>query len=236
MSIVLDIILVVIFALFVFTSIKKGFVLSLLEFVAVIMAFVLSYSISPAVAQAAYDGFVEEKIVESVEAQIDENFSLAETAEQTEVLLDAIPDFMVSYAESTGVSIDDVKEKIASEKFSSENIATELVEKVAQPIVVGALTAVFFLIISVALIFILKIAAQLISKVFKLPLLNTVNKALGGILGGLKGFVVVIFICSILTIFFSSGDNEIADAVKDSMVINTLDEINPFIKSLKDIF
>ena len=236
MFLVIDIILVAVFALFVYTAMKKGFMLSLLEFLAVIISFVLAYSLSPVVAEAAYDGFVEKQLVESVEDKIDENFSLEETGEQAEQLLDAIPDYMVAFAESFGISVNDIKHDLAKEDLSNENLATELVENIAQPIAIGALTVVSFLILAVVLQIILKVLARLISGVFKLPVIGSANKILGAILGACKGIVVVIFICTVLTVVFSSGDNEIADAVNDSLVINALDEINPFIKSLKDSF
>lgn len=236
MFLVIDIILVAVFALFVYTAMKKGFMLSLLEFLAVIISFVLAYSLSPVVAEAAYDGFVEKQLVESVEDKIDENFSLEETGEQAEQLLDAIPDYMVIFAESFGISVNDIKRDLAKEDLSNENLATELVENIAQPIAIGALTVVSFLILAVVLQIILKVLARLISGVFKLPVIGSANKILGAILGACKGIVVVIFICTVLTVVFSSGDNEIADAVNDSLVINALDEINPFIKSLKDSF
>lgn len=236
MFLVIDIILVAVFALFVYTAMKKGFMLSLLEFLAVIISFVLAYSLSPVVAEAAYDGFVEKQLVESVEEKIDENFSLEETGEQAEQLLDAIPDYMVIFAESFGISVNDIKHDLVKEDLSNENLATELVENIAQPIAIGALTVVSFLILAVVLQIILKVLARLISGVFKLPVIGSANKILGAILGACKGIVVVIFICTVLTVVFSSGDNEIADAVNDSLVINALDEINPFIKSLKDSF
>ena len=236
MFIVLDIILVAVFALFVFTAMKKGFVLSLLEFLAVILSFVLAFSLSPVLAQAAYDGFVEEKLVESVESEIDENFSLEGANEQAEVLLDAIPDYMVSFAESFGVSVSDIKRDIADENFSNQNIAIGLVDKIAQPIATGALTVVCFMVIAAVLLFILKIAARMIAKIFKLPIINTANKLLGGILGAFKGIAVVIFICTILTALFSAGDNEIAKAVNDSLIINALEEVNPFYNSLQEKF
>ncbi len=236
MSIILDVVLVVIFAAFIFAAAKKGFMLSLLELIAVVVALALAYQFSPVVAQAAYDGVVEDSLIETVEGQIDETFNAASSAVQAEVILEAMPDFMVSFASSVGVEFEQIKAQISSEKFSSENIATELVQKVAQPIVVGALTIVFFLLLACLLLFVLKIVAQLLAKVFKLPLVKTVNKALGGVLGACKGVVVVVFICTVLQVLFSAGDNEIAKAVNESYVVGLLDNVNPFIKSLKDIF
>lgn len=236
MSLAIDIILVVIFASFVLTAVKKGFILSLLEFAAVILALVLAYNFSPKVAETAYDGFVKEATIKTIETQIEENVSLQETSTQAQLLLESIPDYMVSVADFMGVSVDDIKQSVASSKLTSENIATELVEKIAQPIIIGALTALSFVVLAIVLLFVLKFLAQIIAKIFKIPVIKTVNKLLGGILGACKGFAVVLFICTILTVFFSSGDNELATAVNDSVVVNLIDNVNPLVNSLKEIF
>ena len=236
MSLAIDIILVVIFASFVLTAVKKGFILSLLEFAAVILALVLAYNFSPKVAETAYDGFVKEATIKTIETQIEENVSLQETSTQAQLLLESIPDYMVSVADFMGVSVDDIKQSVASLKLTSENIATELVEKIAQPIIIGALTALSFVVLAIVLLFVLKFLAQIIAKIFKIPVIKTVNNLLGGILGACKGFAVVLFICTILTVFFASGDNELAAAVNDSVVVNLIDNVNPLVNSLKEIF
>lgn len=235
MSLVLDIILVVIFAAFVLTAAKKGFVKTLLELVASILALVLAYQLSPLVAQGAYEGVVKESLVTSIEEQLDENFNTSTAAKKAEVTLDALPDFVVSLAASAGVEISDIKSKISSEKFSSENIATELVEKVAEPIVVGALTIVFFMILAILLLFALKFLAHIISKLFDVPLIGTANKLLGALLGTCKGVIVIVFLCTVLEFIFANGEGEMATAVNESTVIGLLDNINPFINNLKEM-
>ena len=114
MNIILDVILIAIFAAIVFAAVKKGFMLSLLELVAVIAALVLAFQLSPVVSQAAYDGIVEKSLIETVETQIDETLSLSETGTQAEVILNAIPGFMVDFASSAGIEVKEIKAKISS--------------------------------------------------------------------------------------------------------------------------
>lgn len=235
MSLILDIILIAILVVFIVTAVKKGFVLSLLEFVAIIAAFALAFSFSPVVAQGVYDGVVEEAMVQSIEEQIDKNIDASNIAETAELTLSVLPDFIVTLVSAAGVNVDEIKETISTANLNSGNIANELVEKVAQPIVVGILTAIFFIILAVLLCFVLKIVAKFISKLFDLPLIGNVNKTLGGIIGALKGVVVLVFICTILNLVFSNGDGELSNAVNQSFVINILDYVNPFINSLKEI-
>lgn len=236
MSIILDVILLTVLVAFIFTAAKKGFMRSLLELIAVIVALVMAYQFSPVVAQAAYDNLVEESLIETVETQLDENFNISSSTEKAEIVLESIPSFMTSFASSMGIELEEVKTKITSETFSAENLATELVTKIAQPIVVAALTALFFLLLSAILMFALKWVAGLLSMLFKIPLLGTVNKILGGVLGACKGVMVIIFISTLLKLIFASGESEISTMVNSSYVIGLLDNINPFVESLTEIF
>lgn len=236
MSIILDVILLAVLAAFIFTAAKKGFMSTLLELLAVIVALVLAYQLSPVVAQATYDGIVEKKIIEEVQTKIDETVDISATAQQTKVIVEAIPEFMVKYAASVGVDTDEIKSKISEEKITSENLATDLTRRIAQPIVVGALSIVFFFILSTALLFALRWLAQLLTKLFKIPLVKNVNQILGGVLGACKGIMVIIFISTMLELIFSGADGVVAKAVDDSFVVGLLDNINPFVKSLKEIF
>lgn len=234
MSIILDIVLVAIFAAYVFFAAKKGFVRTLLELVAVVAAIFLSFQISPVVSQTVYDGFVEKQIVTALEEQISENVDALSVSEKANAVLDSIPDFAVSLASSAGVEISTIKEQISSQKFDSQNLAQSLVDKIAEPIVVGALTIIIFILLAVVLMVVLKIAAKYISKLFDIPLVKSVNRSLGGVLGAIKGVLVVIVICTALRFIFGGGDGELSVAVNDSFVVGLLDEINPLIDSLKE--
>lgn len=233
MSIILDVILIAIFAAYVITAAKKGFVRTLLELVAVVAAIFLSFQISPVISQTVYDGFVEKEIVATLEEQISENVDALSVTEKANAVLDSIPDFAVSLASSAGVEISTIKEQISSQKFDSQNLAQSLVDKIAEPIVGGALTIIIFILLAVVLMIALKFVAKLISKLFDIPLVKSVNKSLGGVLGAIKGALVVVVICTALRFIFGGGDGELSVAVNDSFVVGLLDEINPLIDSLK---
>lgn len=233
MSIILDVILIAVFAAYVITAAKKGFVRTLLELVAVVAAIFLSFQISPVVSQTVYDGFVEKEIVNALEEQINENVDALSVTETANAVLDSIPDFAVSLASSAGVEISTIKDQIASQKIDSQNLAQSLVDKIAEPIVVGALTIIIFILLAVVLMIVLKFVAKLISKLFNIPLVKSVNKSLGGVLGAIKGALVVVVICTALRFIFGGGDGELSVAVNDSFVVGLLDEINPLIDSLK---
>ncbi len=235
MSIILDVILIAVFAAYVIFAAKKGFIRSLLELVAAVLSLFLAFQLSPVCAQGVYDGFVEEAMVESLSEQIDENFDTMSVAEQTNAVIDAMPDFAVSLASSAGVDVDSIKAQITTEKFDSSNIAQSLVDNIAEPIVIGALTILLFILLATLLLFGLKIVAILISKMFEDSVVGSMNTALGAGLGAIKGAIVLVFVCTVLRLAFSNGDGELSLAVNDSFVVGLLDYVNPFVESLKEL-
>lgn len=234
MSIILDIILVSIFVSYVFFAAKKGFVRTLLELVAVVAAIFLSFQISPVISQTVYDGFVEKEIVTALEEHITENVDALSVTEKANAVLDSIPDFAVSLASSAGVEISTIKDQISSQKIDSQNLAQSLVDKIAEPIVVGALKIIIFILLAAVLMIVLKIAAKYISKLFNIPVVKSLNKSLGGVLGAIKGALVLLVICTGLRFIFGGGDGELSVAVNDSFVVGLLDQINPLVDSLKE--
>lgn len=230
MFLIIDIVLAAIFALIVFFAIKKGFIKALLDFVAVILAFVLAFSLSAPVAEILYDSFVEDMIVSSVEVQTDgKNFDASKAAQEVKTALEELPETVVSLAKAAGVDFDEIIKDIDFNKVSSEDTVNKLVKKIAEPIAVKILTAVSFLLLAVIFLILLKVLAVLISKVAKLPLIGGADKILGGILGALKGVLLLGLICTLLNGFFSSGDSEFSKMVNDSVIIGLFEDFtSPF--------
>lgn len=228
MSIALDIILIAVFLLIVNAAAKKGFVKSLLELVAVLAAFFLAVQISPVLSQKVYDSLLEEKIISAIAEKVNET----DFAEKTESFVSEMPEFIISASEAVGIDPQEVLGAITPQNGSKEAFVSEITEKIAEPFVTGALTALFF-ILSVCLLFALfKYFAQLISKAFKLPLVGTANKALGGALGAVKGVFVIIIAAAVLKLAAAALGGTFAEAVSDSRVVGAVESVVPFIKSL----
>ena len=229
---IIDIILLAVFAVIVFIAAKKGFAKSLLEFAAVIAAVFLAYQFSPAVSSAVYDSVVEKSLVSTVQEQLENGeVTGSAIAQQAVNIIDDLPDTVVSIAESVGVDVAAVRDGLDFGSVSEENAAQTIVEKVAQPVVVPAITAIAFILLAVLLIVLLRVAASLISKVFELPVVGTLNTGLGIALGALKGFIVVLFLCAVLGMLFSGSDTKIGEAVSGSFFVNLFKD---FVSPLKD--
>lgn len=232
MSLILDIILIAIFCLIVFGAAKKGLVKSLLELASFVLAVVLSFQLSPFVAEKAYGAFLEEQITTSIEEQTKEKTNV----DKIDLTVIAVPEFVVKIAEAAGVDTDKIKKQVTSYDLSSENMAEELEENVVKPVATGALTVISFIVLFILLSILFGILTELIAKVFKLPLIKSANRLLGALFGVGKGLLLIILLASVFEFLFANGNGEMAEAVNSSKVMGLLENINPFISSLKELF
>ena len=83
-----------------------------------------------------------------------------------------------------------------------------------------------FAAVYILLMIVFAIIIGAINTAFKLPVLNRLNKALGAILGALKGVtvVVVISIVAVLTASFAP-ESELGEAVLNSVLLNKIFDI-----------
>lgn len=220
---VLDFVLLFIFILFVIIGAKKGFAKSLLEVAAVILALVLAYCLSTPIATGIYDTFIEKNVVSSIQEEIkDGNISVQETLNEFDEKVAEIPDFVLSLAKTVGINLDTVREGVKNFASSTSDNVPSLVEKIIEPAVVTVISAIAFLVLAVVLVIVLRIIAGLLSKVFELPVVGKVNTALGGVLGAVKGLLIVVLISAVAVALFSGSDGTMGEIVNDTFIIKLL--------------
>ena len=231
MSYIIDIVLLAVFILIVVLAAKKGFAKTLLDFVAMILAVVLAYSFAPMVSEFVYDNIVKDKIIESVEKQLDgKELDAVGTAESVKNIINELPEPVVRISNSLGIDVEKISNKIDLDKISQDVTVEGLTEKVAKPIILPALNLLSFALLAVLLMIILKFIASLLSKVFKLPLVGAVNTTLGGVFGALKGAIIVAIAVVTLKSLFGGMDNTIGQMVDSSIAVK---EISNLLISLK---
>ncbi len=200
MSIILDLIVLAIVALFAFLSAKKGFVRTLIEIVGFVLVILFANSVSPMLSNATYDKLIEPAIIESVQnINIEENANLI-----TQVNL---PDF-VSKILGEGIDLQafqaTVQENINNGVESAVSSASQAVIK---PVVTGVITIIYALIIIVVLLIVVSFLATLINKLFSFSLIGKANKILGAVLGVIKGIIISAVFCSVVSLIVSLTPN-----------------------------
>lgn len=221
MWIILDVIVVAVMAYFIWSSAKKGFAKTVLELVAIFVAYFLASTFSGMIAGWVYDTYVGDSLVVSIETELNN----AADATITEV----IPDYLVSGAQSLGI-YDDI---INSQKETARETALLLGENVAKPVVTTLVRLISAAVIFIVSMFILKLIIRAVNKIFKLPLIRSVNSFLGGLLGIVKGSAAILLLCVVVSLIsmFTEGGFLIftPEYIDQTLLFKHIYNFNPFI-------
>ena len=228
MAYMLDIAVILILLLAVYIGYRRGFVKAVIKLVGCVLAVVIASVASLPLASGIFDAFAGDKLQEVIASQMTSTDTAA-VAAGIEAALDKLPGPVLNALEAYGLGtpeqiIGGVKESLDG---SVEDIARSVVEVVIRPVAVALLR-----ILLVALV------ANLISKVFKLPILRQMDGGLGAIVGVAEGVVLVFVAVTVVQMIAasSSGDAWITNQdIHDTMLVRWVAERNPLADVLKDI-
>ena len=204
MSFLIDLIVVAIIALFIFTSARRGFVKVLIEVIGFVLAIMLTFTISTPLANVTYDKIIEPPILEAAA-----DVSADSIEEMKQSALNALPDFVTENAELLGFSIEEFADTINTESLSSSmaNPVQTASQQVIKPAVSKILELLYSIILMIILTFVVKIVARFVNKLFSFSVIGTANKILGGVIGIPKGIIFAIVFCMIISLIVSlSGE------------------------------
>ncbi len=223
---IIDIILIVVFAGCIIDGRKKGFVKMILSIVATVIALLVAKEYAEPVANWINESFVHGRIVDSISRAISDSVGSGAAA-----IANALPDYIVRAAEAIGLSTKEITANLGS-NVTSVQAAEQICTAVEGAFIVPAIKIVSFFIIFAIGSAVLNFVASLINGIFKLPLIKSVNKLLGAILGGVKGLIAVLIIGLVFRFVSAiAPETPFAAAVEDSAIIKTAWEIlNAFIK------
>lgn len=237
MSMALDIILAVVWIVFIALAAKKGFVHSLLEFASFAIAMVLAFQISAYLAPQIYENWLEPKVILMLQDALPKNGGTA--AQQAQALLSGLPDEASSFAAAIGLNVEALAQQIKEMNLgSSGELSRVLADRVGGPIVIQMCKWILFSIFAVIISVVLRFLTKYVDKIFKLPVLKTANTALGAVLGGLKGLFVVALICMILRLAVDLTpqlNESVKTVINSSFILNTVNEYNPVMQALHGV-
>lgn len=122
---------------------------------------------------------------------------------------------------------------IATAMFSgyfADFLCSVLKDAMKDDMAVSILRACSALILFTALQLLVRVAAKALDMLFKLPVLNMLNRALGAVFGFLKGAVVVLLLCAVLDIagpHFEVGGEPLSHSLPESWVYANVYRTNP---------
>lgn len=223
MSAIVDIILLIVIFVMILAGIKNGFVRCVLSIVAFTLAFAAAVFLSEPAAQTVYDNFAKEPIESAIAERITDTGTAQTAADSTQAAIDSLPEAVVSAASSLGIDVSQLAEQAGSINLNTSDMAAELTDKVARPIALAVLKVLAFAVIFLILNLVLQIVVSVISRLFDLPVLKTFNRTLGGVLGAVKGLLLVTVLAVLLdasTAFVTNAD--FVTAVGNSKIVDII--------------
>ncbi len=202
MNILFDIILIIIFAFFIFRGYKKGFVKTVLKLSAGIIALIVALALSSPLSDLLYDkviySSVREPVYTSISSAVEEHGTSAlYSADGSVGKFDALLEkFDTSRDDILGSSLPDAEQK-----------ADELCEKLSDGIssvVAGCISHMLaFAVIFVVVFIAVRLLSHFSGAIRKIPFVGTADGILGGVLGACIGFIALLLITVIFNAAFS---------------------------------
>lgn len=235
LPLVVDGIIILIFVACILDGYRRGFVKMLLSVVAIIISATLASALAAPVAQWANEEYVSDITSEYIDSYFDgtlENIGLSEDEfagdkfeGAEEEIAEAMPEELTQLLEQYDISVEEILSDISPED-TLEEVNEKIKENIEKAVVLPVVELAAFLVIYIICSIILSIIIGVVCTAFRLPVINGINKSFGAVLGVFKG-LFVIAVVSVFAVFaagFFSG-NELADAVSEAMLTNTISEI-----------
>ncbi len=196
MNYALDLVILCVFLLFVLVGVHRGFVRSAVHFLGSVISAFLASALGGAAAQWVFDTLFRQALVERVEESI-ASLGVENAAASIQEFLSSLPDFIVRALESAGVTADVLEGTLASKSGQ----AAELVTDSLAPVFVGFLKVLAVLVLFLLFMMLVRVLADLLGRVFYLPVLRSLNGLLGGVFGFLLALISLWILAAAIQVF-----------------------------------
>lgn len=209
MNYILDLGVLVILALTIYNSVRKGFARSVIELAGYFASLFVSYALSAPLGKWIYTTFlvpfvnktVTTNIAKSISKSAGATANVAISQAQLDKYLSSVPESMRSFLSHYGISTDALSSAAqGAVTQSSQTVAQTIVEKIVLPITYEVGAAIAFAIIFFLCMVVVRFLARAVGRVFRLPVLRTFDRLGGAAIGLLKGLVLVYLAATVIAI------------------------------------
>lgn len=226
MSVSLDIVILIVFVLFVLIGVHRGFVRSAAHFLGSVIAAGLASAFGGLLANWVFNTMFRDALVRRVSESIS-SLGLDNASDAMEKVLSSLPDFIVRALEGAGVTAATLEGALVGKTGE----AAELVADSLAPVFINFLKVLAVLVLFLLFMMVVRALADMLSKVFYLPGLRQLNGLLGGVFGFLLALVSVWVVISAVQVFIPmlSADlrADVQIALDRSVIAGWIVRLNP---------
>lgn len=212
MQYALDISIFCVFLLFTVVGARRGFIRSAAHFLGSVIAAFLASVLGGAAAQWVFDTLFRQALVEKIGESI-ASLGVQDVSAMMEGVLSSLPDFIVRALEEAGVTASVLEGTLATK--SGE--AAELVADSLAPVFVGFLKVLAVIVLFLLFMMLVRVLADLLGKMFRLPILRQFDGLLGGVFGFLLALVILWVLVSAAQVFLPMLASDARVAVQGAL-------------------
>lgn len=191
MPLLLDLIILIIFAVNIYGGWKNGLIRTVLHTCSTLISLILSYLFTPPFAEYLRTAFFDDTIKNQVSSALNALMKAGNETIDIHKLFEDAPAAFRELLSGFGIELDVLEEQFANAIATGSNtLQQDVVEYIATPITNMISTALAFLILFAVCVLGLHIASFCLDTIARLPVLRQINKTLGIALGVLTGFLM----------------------------------------------
>ncbi len=213
---IIDIILVCLIVLIIILGAKKGFVATLTDLVAGILAVVTAKIVSSPVADILYNNVIRNIVLDFISEKYAEiEVGLASLMDNAFSVFDFLPEGIYTFISQAGIFD---SEAISNEIISSITSVEQLESEVVAPILISVLGLICFAGLSIVFTIVFRIVGRLVAKIIKISnLADKLDSLLGAVFGLIKGCLYVFIIAAVISVA-SFASETLAAYTADSFI------------------
>ncbi len=213
MSIVLDVMVIAILAIFVISGFRRGIITSVINFACAAASTLLAAIIAPIIAINLYDSFVGEKLEGLIEKNLPQMYIGIKPEEISDKLMNNLPDYVLNAFGLSGID----KAKLTAEISKGMNDIPYLVGNLIKPVTMKLLTILLTLALFIVFAGIISLVTRTLTTATDLAGLSTVNKLLGALLGVLAAAVIIMVMALMLSTLVIFLPSDMAEYFRQSI-------------------
>lgn len=199
MNIFLDGLILLILVLFTIIGVHKGLIRSVINLFGTVFSAYFSVIAAKVCAQWVYASMIKQSIISSVSDSL--KASAGDGALSTvNDIIESLPDFIKAIVPNAKASI-----QLQDALDSGINSIAAAVEQLVSPVVTAILSIALTVVLFVLFMVLVRFISRAVTRVCRVTVLFGVNRMLGGILGLLKGSVLIMLAVSLLRLLSDFG-------------------------------
>ena len=211
---IIDVLFIVVAAVMIIIGVKRGFIKTVIGSAKLILSILLAVLIGGLLGNFFQVAFVENTVREPVYHWVNETAAAVSEELNVDGIMEELPDFLIG---------DDLRAEIeeATSQESRDEMVKDITEAVTKPLSIAISKVLGYAVVFIVAFIALSIVAWLLNKwAENNEIVNTVNRALGGILGALSAVITLLIVSSVIRMFW--GD---ASFYQNSILLKLLGNI-----------